>query len=116
MSRIGTVEKTEDRGGNELDLTAGAAGADTLQSDAQFSAESSRLSSHHCVLPLFVNHICIRVIRVIRGLLRRNLGEVRMNLFLLFLAEFLESGIGMQRIPDRIYFQALHRYGTRPAQ
>jgi hypothetical protein len=23
MSRIGTVEKTEDRGGNELDLTAG---------------------------------------------------------------------------------------------
>ena len=43
-------------------------------------------------LLLPVNHICIRVIRVICGQI----------LFLLFLAEFLESGIGAQRIPDWI--------------
>jgi hypothetical protein len=41
---------------------------------------------------LVVNHIYLRVIRVIRGQI----------LFLLFLAQFLESGIGAQRIPDRI--------------
>jgi hypothetical protein len=46
-------------------------------------------------LLLVVNHICIRVIRVIRVIR----GEM---LFLLFLAEFLEIGIGAQRIPDRI--------------
>jgi hypothetical protein len=36
--------------------------------------------------------ICIRVIRVIRGQI----------LFLFFLAEYLETRVGAQRIPDRI--------------
>jgi hypothetical protein len=40
-------------------------------------------------LLLVVNHICIRVIR----------GQI---LLLLFIAQFLESGIAAQRVPDRI--------------
>ena len=40
---------------------------------------------------------CIRVIRAIRGEFYFGAGSR-----LLFLAEFLESGIGAQRIPDRI--------------
>ena len=50
--------------------------------DARFGTPLPRRATFGLALPLLVNHICFRVIRVIRGQI----------LFLLFLAELLESG------------------------
>ena len=64
---------------------------DTLQLDGRGLAAS---------YDSLLKHICIRVIHAIRGEFYFGAGSR-----LLFLAEFLESGIGTQRIPDWIEFK-----------
>ena len=60
--------------------------------DARLGARSRSRAKVGGALLLGVNHICIGAVCVIRGRI----------LFLLFLAEFLETRIGAQRVPERI--------------
>ena len=71
---------------------------------ARFGAVTTASKLARALL-LVVNHICIDVIRVIRGQI----------LLLLFFAEFLESGISAQRIPERIEPEKSWRNGRPPS-
>ena len=85
--------RTEDCGGNELDLTAGVRHGERRTMGLSIQRISRRGDrAVICVLPSFVDHTCIRVIRAIRGEF----------LLLLFLAEFLETRIAAERIEHRI--------------